>query len=199
MPPPAGTSLQSRLLVATPALGDPNFEETVVLVLEHSPEDGAVGVILNRPTATAMEGLLAGWHRLAATPPVLFLGGPVAPNAAICLARPWPGEGRVNGFEPLLGFEQLFGSSGPIGTLDLDLDPDLCASSVQDLRVFVGYAGWAGGQVETELESGSWFVVDASPDDAFSGDPGALWRTVLGRQEGRLAVFANYPPDPRVN
>jgi putative transcriptional regulator len=181
-------SLKNRLLVATPALGDPNFDHTVVLVLEHGDE-GAVGVVLNRPTETDVGAPLPGWHRMAAEPAVVFAGGPVSPSAAICLARPWPGE-RAAGWEPLFG---------PIGTLDLERDPDEVASTVQALRVFAGYAGWGGGQLEGEIEAGAWFVVDAQPDDALSQEPEELWRSVLRRQRGPLAMFANYPPNPAHN
>lgn len=181
-------SLRNRLLVASPSLGDPNFDHTVVLVLEHDG-GGAVGVVLNRPTETEVGGPLPGWHRMAAQPRVVFAGGPVAPGAAICLARTWGGEGAN-------GWERLF---GPLGTLHLERDPDLFASVVQDLRVFVGYAGWGGGQLESEIEAGAWFVVDAQVEDAFADDTSDLWSAVLRRQRGTLAMFANYPANPVLN
>src|SRR5205085_4903288 len=109
----AVTPLKGRLLVATPILGDPNFDGTVVLVLEHG-EEGAVGVVLNRPTGTDVSDPLPGWHRLAAEPAVVFVGGPVAPDAAICLARSWPDE-SLEAYEPLIG---------SLGTVDLSIDPD---------------------------------------------------------------------------
>ncbi len=180
--------LRGRLLVASPTLGDPNFEGSVVLVLEHG-DDGAVGVVLNRPTDTDLADPLPGWHRLAATPPVVFAGGPVAPDAAICLGRSWPDE-RVEAFEPF---------DGSLGTVDLSHDPDEVATALRDVRVFAGYAGWAGGQLEAEIDAGAWFVVDAHPDDVLSPEPDELWRSVLRRQRGRLAMFANYPPNPSMN
>src|SRR5688572_7000447 len=76
--------LKGRLLVATPNLGDPNFERTVVLILEHGPE-GALGVVLNRPSDLDLAEPLPEWARAAAHPPVVFIGGPVAPSAAVCL------------------------------------------------------------------------------------------------------------------
>lgn len=181
-------SLKGRLLVASPILGDPNFDGSVVLVLEHG-DDGAVGVVLNRPTGTDVAEPLPGWHRLAADPAVVFVGGPVSPDAAICLARSWPDE-RIDAFEPLLD---------SLGTVDLSIDPDEAASAIQGLRVFVGYAGWAGGQLEGEIEQGAWFVVDARPEDALSGEPDQLWQSVLRRQRGKLAMFANFPDNPALN
>ncbi len=183
-----GHSLRGRLLVATPILGDPNFDHTVVLVLEHG-DDGAVGVVLNRPTETDVAEPLPGWHRLAAEPAVVFLGGPVSPTAAICLGRGWPGETAT-------GYEALFGS---LGTVDLSLDPDEATSALQAIRVFVGYAGWGEGQLEGEIEAGAWFVVDAHPDDALSSEPEELWRAVLRRQRGHMAMYANFPPNPAMN
>lgn len=181
-------SLRGRLLVASPSLGDPNFERTVVLILEHN-EDGALGIVLNRPTGTDLAEPLPGWHRLAAEPAVVFVGGPVSPNAAICLAQSWPDE-FVEAYEPLLG---------TLGTVDLSINPDDVSSALQAVRVFVGYAGWGGGQLEDEIEAGAWFVVDALPDDPLSADPGSLWETVLRRQPGTLAMYANYPPNPVMN
>lgn len=180
--------LKGRLLVATPALADPNFEHTVVLVLEHA-DDGAVGLVLNRPGDVPLAAPLPGWERLAAEPPMVFEGGPVSPEAAICLGRGWPGE-EADGYEPL--FDGL-------GTVNLSLEPDDVAPAVQAIRVFIGYAGWGEGQLEEEIEAGAWFVVDAQPDDALSPTPDELWRTVLRRQGGRLAMFANFPPNPVMN
>lgn len=184
---PAGP-LRGRLLVATPILGDPNFDGTVVLVLEHGP-DGAVGVVLNRPTSTDVAEPLPGWDRLAADPAVVFSGGPVAPDAAICLARAWAEE-QLEAYQPLLG---------SLGTVDLSIDPDEVSSALQAVRVFVGYAGWAAGQLEGEIEAGAWFVVDARPDDAMSSHPDELWQAVLRRQRGKLAMYANFPPNPSAN
>jgi putative transcriptional regulator len=181
-------TMQGRLLVATPSLDDPNFTHTVILLLEHG-DDGAVGVVLNRPTGTDLAGALPTWSRLAAEPPVVFAGGPVAPDAAICLARPWPDE-TLDAYEPL--FDSL-------GTVDLSADPDRAAAGLQGLRVFAGYAGWGAGQLEGEIDAGAWWLVDAWPDDALSPEPEELWRAVLRRQRGPLSMFANYPPNPAMN
>ncbi len=181
-------TLKGRLLVATPALGDPNFDHTVVLILEHS-DDGALGVVLNRPTAAEVADSLPLWHPVAAEPAVLFVGGPVASDAVICLGRGWPGE-KTEGYEPLFG---------ELGTVDLTVDPDALSSALQAIRVFVGYAGWGEGQLEGEIEAGAWFVVDAHPDDAWSSQPEELWQRVLKRQKGTMAMFANFPSNPAMN
>lgn len=182
-------SLRGRLLVATPALMDPNFFRSVVLIVEHTDE-GAAGVVLNRPSETGLdEGPLDGWSSLAAEPQLVFVGGPVAPDAAVCLARTGP-ETAPPGWQPVIG---------GLGVLDLTVDLDEVRPGVDRIRVFAGYAGWGSGQLESELEEGSWYVVDADPEDALTAMPGALWRFVLRRQHGKLALVANFPADPSMN
>ena len=185
-------SLAGRLLVAIPTLPDPNFERSVVLVLDHDG-DGAVGVILNRPTDASLPVQLPGWASLAAAPAVVFLGGPVAPDAAIGVARAEPAVAQ-EGFLPLPGPHRA-----ALGTVDLSLVPDEAAPTVTDVRVFAGYAGWGAGQLEGELARGDWIVVDGEPGDPFSDDPDDLWRAVLRRQPGPLARLARFPDDPSLN
>ncbi len=191
-------ALKGRLLVATPNLGDPNFERTVVLVLEHGDE-GALGVVLNRPSELDVADPLPEWAGAAAHPPVVFIGGPVAPSAAVCLARLSNDRG-ARGWQPLVGPRgPLRGRTGPVGTLDLDSDPDEIIPRVEDIRVFAGYAGWGPGQIEGEIAEGGWFVVDADAADPLSTSPEDLWAAVLRRQRGTLALFATYPADPSAN
>ncbi|MGH9034409.1 MAG: YqgE/AlgH family protein [Acidimicrobiia bacterium] len=181
------TSHRGRLLVATPELGDPNFERTVVLLLEHTPE-GAVGVVLNRPSGTLLTEAgtdWGGWDAFAASPDVIFVGGPVARTAVIAVARTV--DGKTEGFQPVLGED--------VGIVDLALEPH----GVDAVRLFAGYAGWGGGQLEAEIAAGGWFVLDALPSDPLAVEPEELWRDVLRRQGGRLALFADCPPDPSLN
>ncbi len=185
-------SFTGRLLVAAPALRDPNFDRTVVLVLEHGP-DGALGVVLNRPTDTDLYSALPRWERFAADPSVVFEGGPVAPTAAICLGRasaPENAEAEPDGWHPLFA---------GLATIDLERDPEDLTQPVHDIRVFAGYAGWGGGQLDGEVANDDWIVTDFRPDDAFTADPDALWRQVLGRKGGAYALLATMPPDPSVN
>ncbi|MDT4987049.1 MAG: putative transcriptional regulator [Micromonosporaceae bacterium] len=182
-------SLTGRLLVATPALRDPNFERTVVLRVAHE-DGGARGVVLNRATEVSVTEVLGSWGALAGEPPVVFEGGPVQPEAAICLARTRPGVDGVSGFNRV---------AGAIGTVDLSGDPDTLREGVLGVRVFAGYAGWAPGQLENEISTGSWFVFDALPGDAFAHRPDDLWPMVLRRQGGLLAAVAHYPSDPSLN
>lgn len=180
--------MKGRLLVAVPGTYDPNFDRTVVLLLEHT-DDGALGVVLNRPSETGVEAALPGWEPVAAAPPVVFVGGPVAPTGALALGTVTGDD--AEGWTPVLG---------PVGLLDLGHSPASAAGAeVAQARLFAGHAGWTAGQLEGELAAGGWFVVDAEPDDALVSDPEQLWPSVLARQPGRLAWFANCPADPRAN
>jgi putative transcriptional regulator len=177
-----------RLLVAAPELRDPNFDRTVILVLEHAAE-GAVGVVLNRPSTTDLCVALPRWERFAADPSVVFVGGPVSPAAAIGLGRTPPAV-EPDGWSPLFA---------GLGTIDLERDPEELAVPLREVRVFAGYAGWGPGQLDGEVDSGAWYVVDARPEDTASPEPDDLWRTVLRRQKGPLAMVANFPADPAMN
>lgn len=182
------------LLVATPLLADPNFRRTVVLVVEHAPEEGTLGVVLNRPTEVPVSRVLPPWAELASGPSVVFQGGPVALDSALALASV-PGEDEPLGWRGLDGPPAV----SRIGLVDLDAPPEILAAEVRQLRVFAGYSGWATGQLEGEIEQGAWYVVPAEPVDAFAEDPAYLWRTVLRRQGGDLALVATFPDDPAMN
>jgi putative transcriptional regulator len=183
-----------RLLVATPLLDDPNFRRSVVLVLEHDEDGGTLGVVINRPSEITVTQVLPSWDPLVTGPSVLFEGGPVQTDSALALAAVLSGE------EPL-GWRRLQGRSvtSRLGTVDLDAPPEILAGEITQMRIFAGYAGWTAGQLEGELEEGAWYVVDSEPGDTFDSDPATLWRTVLRRQQGDLALVATFPDDPQQN
>ena len=194
------TSLSGALLVASPTLADPNFARSVVLLLDHDSE-GALGVILNRPSEIATRDAvplprLPGWADLISEPAVVHVGGPVTPEAVVCLGRirgdrtVHPGVRSLPGWTPLGGF---------VGAIDLDGEPDDLLALLDGLRVFAGYAGWGPGQLEHELRVGGWLVLAAEPDDAFTANPANLWSRVLRRQGGELALLHTMPVDPTNN
>ncbi|MFI6349545.1 YqgE/AlgH family protein [Streptomyces sp. NPDC050560] len=187
------SSLTGRLLVATPALADPNFDRAVVLVLDHDDE-GSLGVVLNRPTPVDVGDILEGWGDLAGAPGVVFQGGPVSLDSALGVAVvPGGGEG---GESAPLGWRRVHGA---IGLVDLEAPPELLASALGSLRIFAGYAGWGPGQLEEELGEGAWYVVESEPGDVSSPSPERLWRQVLRRQRNELAMVATYPDDASLN
>ncbi|HUG65528.1 MAG TPA: YqgE/AlgH family protein [Gaiellaceae bacterium] len=178
-------SLKGQLLVAGPGLLDPNFWRTVVLVGEHS-EEGALGVVLNRSSETPVaEGApeLAG---IADGMGYVHVGGPVQPSAVVVLA---------DFVEPQDDDAVVVES---VGFLPAEVDPDELGE-VRRARVYVGYAGWGPGQLDDELDEGSWIVEPAVPDDVFTDEPDDLWSAVLRRKGGPFGVLATMPPDPSRN
>jgi len=181
---------KGRLLVATPPLDDPNFDRTVIYVLEHHDE-GALGVVVNRPTDESLGEPLDRWADLQARPAAVFHGGPVERDALIALAlSDRPVDTATDELAPV---------SGRVSSADLSTDPAFVAGRVTAVRIFRGYAGWGPGQLEGEIEAGAWLVLDAEPGDIFDGQPDVLWRTVLERQGGRLAWLASAPDDLSAN
>lgn len=178
-----------RLLVATPQIEEGVFRRSVVLVLHHDA-DGAQGVVLNRPLDADVGDVLPGWEEHLSTPQSLFQGGPVQLDSALGLVTV-PGDAA----EPT-GVMRLFGS---VGLVNLDTPPLLVAPEIGGMRIFAGYAGWSPGQLDTEIRTGSWYVVDAEVLDAFTDEPEDLWRRVLRRQVGPLSWVAYYPEDPTEN
>lgn len=172
--------LAGRLLVATPVLGDPNFNHTVVIMLEHS-EEGALGLVLNRPSRTEVAEALPDWQDLVGEPPVMFVGGPVEGSAVVAVGE---AAGELDGVAPV---------RDDLGVVDLHRGRDHYLDGLHRLRLFAGYAGWGPGQAEDEVAEGAWYVLDAQADDVFTGEPRELWRTVLQRAGGKLALLANAP------
>ena len=177
-------SLRGQLLISSPALVDPNFRRTVVLVTHHD-EDGAMGLVLTRPSEVRVADAVPELASLPGADDVVHVGGPVQPEAIMALAEfDDPGDAVA----PLVG---------RVGFMPADAAPEGLA--VSRLRVFAGYAGWGAGQLEAELEEPSWIITGAEPDDAFAPDPDELWRSVLHRKGGPFALLATMPFDPELN
>lgn len=175
-------------MVAEPMLGDPNFDRSVVLILDHG-EHGALGIVLNRPTELEVAAVLDEWAGWALEPRVLHLGGPVDQSSVIGLAR------RRSPGVPA-GWSQILGD---LGSVDLDGVAAEIGPGVDGVRFFAGYSGWGAGQLESELAEDAWLVVDAAPADVFAPDPTEMWRAVLRRQGGKVGMLANFPEDPSLN
>jgi putative AlgH/UPF0301 family transcriptional regulator len=180
------------LLVALPTLTDPTFAGAVVYVLDHS-ETGTIGVVLGRPSEVRIGDVLPGWSELAVEPGVFHVGGPCEADTALCLATR-RGAGQLPADS---GLRQV---AGPVHLVDLDSDPDVLDGEIEGLRVFAGYAGWSAGQLTRELAEGAWACVAGDPGDVLAGIAGPeLWRSVLRRQSGRLAVLSTATADPSAN
>lgn len=185
-----------RLLLATPLLVEPTFARTVVFLLEHD-DDGTVGVVVNRPSRTPVGQVLPSWHASASDPDVVFTGGPVQPDGALCLGEVRPG-GRdevVEGEDALRPLPGGAGLGGVLATVDLEADGGEVAPALANVRIYAGHSGWAGGQLADEIAQGAWIVVDGGKHDVFSRAPSVLWRQVLRRQPPPLSLLATYPPE----
>jgi putative transcriptional regulator len=177
-------SLQGKLLISSPLLHDPNFRKTVVLIAHHD-DDGAMGLVLSRPSDVAGADAAPALDGLPGADDPVFVGGPVEPTALMVLAE----------------FDDVDEAAAPIfgrlGFMPADAEPqDL---SIQRLRIFAGYSGWSSGQLEAELREPAWLIVDAEADDAFARDPDELWRSVLRRHGGPLTLMERMPFDPGLN
>jgi putative transcriptional regulator len=181
------------LLVATPGLLDPNFERSVVLLLD-TDEDGALGVVLNRPTTVAVAEILPDWVQRVGAPDVLFQGGPVSTDSALAVGASMT-LGTDPNVEPV-GFRRLYDD---VGIVDLDTPTDLIAPALTHLRIFAGYAGWGVDQLREEIGAGAWYVVPSRTSDLFGDDPLRLWERVLRRQPGELPWVSTRPVDPTMN
>jgi putative transcriptional regulator len=179
-------SLRAQLLVASPQLLDPNFARTVVLITEHN-NDGAMGVVLNRPATTTVTDAAPELEDLVQPGDDVFVGGPVQPSSVIVLAE-WdsPDDAAVPIFDG-------------IGFVGAEADPDELARTVSRARVFAGFAGWSPGQLELELERDDWILEPALPEDVFASAPEQLWSDVLERKGGEYALVARMPLDPSLN
>ncbi|UYM04107.1 YqgE/AlgH family protein [Solicola gregarius] len=193
LPDGAGTpsgGLAGQLLVATPALVDGHFRRSVVLVLDHD-DDGALGVILNRRTTIEVDDVLPGWSSTVTAPGGVYEGGPVATDSALAV-----GLLAVDPEDEPIGWRKMFGR---VGLVDLDAPSSVIEDALAGMRIYAGYAGWGDGQLEAEIEDGSWLVLAAADGDLLHASPDTLWRDVLRRQGSELRLLSTYPEDPTLN
>src|ERR671916_2247412 len=171
------------VLVASILLADGVFNRTVVLVLDRD-DHGALGVVLNEISQTRLDAVLPEWVSAVSRPQLLFHGGPVSPNGAICLASVASTE------EEPPGWRRLFDG---VGLLHLDTPIEIVAGAYRDLRIFAGYSGWAAGQLQAEIAEGMWHVVDADYADVFGAEPLDLWRRAVRPPGTPRAPFSTSP------
>lgn len=183
-------SLQGHFLIAAPRLSDPNFFHTVVLLVQHN-EDGALGLVINRPLAATVQEV---WKQV---------------SDATCLIEAFihqggPCEGPLM---VLHGDDELGGDltimPGMMLSTNKESIEQLVTEGASPTRFFVGYAGWAAGQLEHELETASWLAVPAQPEQVFDDARDDLWHQ-LHRAATRAAQSTWIPPqlmpdDPSMN
>jgi putative transcriptional regulator len=180
-------SLRGKLLIASPALVDPNFHRTVILIAEHTDE-GAMGLVLNRPAETLVADVVPDLSALAEAEAPVYFGGPVASDSVIVLAE----------FDdPQLAGVLLEGDLGFVGSDRGDMTD--VAAGVRRARVYAGHSGWGPGQLEGELEEDSWIIEPPQREEIFADDAEGLWSAVLRRKGREYALLSTMPPDPSVN
>ncbi len=179
-------SMKGQLLLASPALFDPNFRRTVVLVTEHNDE-GAAGLVLNRRSETAVAAAVPDLVPLVPEEDLVYVGGPVQQAAVLVLAEfDDPGDAAMLVVDD-------------VGFVPGDGDFELLAGATRRARVFAGYAGWGAGQLEAELEESSWIVETRAGLDLFPEPETDLWSSVLQSKGGAYRVVALMPEDPSRN
>ncbi|MGB3771582.1 MAG: YqgE/AlgH family protein [Rhodococcus sp. (in: high G+C Gram-positive bacteria)] len=179
------------LLVSSTELVEPTFRRTVVYIIEHN-DAGSLGVVINRPSETAVRGVLPRWSDLTVAPKDLYVGGPVKRDSALCLATLRRGVDA----EDVRGIRRV---DGRVVMIDLDSDPAQMAPLVEGVRIFAGYSGWTLGQLEGELERDDWMVLSALPSDVVGPPDRDLWARVLRRQPLPLAMLATHPGNVDTN
>jgi putative transcriptional regulator len=173
----------AKLLVASRELGDPNFAETVVLLVHYDAE-GAVGLILNRRTDVPLSRVFDGLKAAKDRSDPVYLGGPVGAPAAFALLKS-PAKHEVA--------ERIFGEVYLISSKALFEQTIATRPDPGAFHVYLGYAGWSSDQLRKEVELGAWFIFPADAATVFDSDPDSLWSQMIRKTELKLA--GNEPPD----
>ncbi len=186
-PPPQRTAgmrpAKGRFLVAVRELRDPNFAQTIILLTKYG-EDGAMGLIVNRSTDVKLAGILEleGVEKRTET---IFAGGPVERSAVLLLAR---SETQLEKSDSIFGDVYLSANRALLEKYIAGSEGD------ESFRLYAGYSGWAAGQLDFEMERGSWHVFPADADTVFSTRPSKVWERWIERTEMRFAMNPISPP-----
>ena len=169
-----------KLLVSARNLPDPNFADSVVLLIQYDAQ-GALGLMINRRTQATISRVLQDLSVAKSKSDPVYLGGPVELDAVFGLSR---SKKKIDGATSILD-EVYLVSSKPV------LEKTLAASAGPgDFRLYLGYCGWAGGQLETEVDHGGWWILDADPKLVFDPDPASVWSRLIARTEREFAMTA---------
>lgn len=166
---------KGKFLVASRSLRDPNFSETVILLVDYDRDGGAIGVVVNRPTEVALVDALPEVRELRKRKDVVYLGGPVALDRMLLLFRT-----REQPPQSLRVFDRVF-ASGSLDALRRSM------ARGDSIRAYAGYAGWGPGQLDMEVGRGDWFIGPADSDAVFTERPAAVWGRLVERFSGDWA------------
>lgn len=175
---------QGKLLVADPYLYDPNFKRSVILMTGHSHEEGSIGFILNKPLRMDVENLLSDFPEFESQ---VYYGGPVSTETIHFIHT----AGKILDDSQSLGRGLFWG--GNYEQLKFLISNGLIKSS--DIRFYVGYAGWSPGQLQSEMDAGSWVVAENDLNYIFNTHSKRLWKNVLSNKGEHFAVIAEMPDE----
>ncbi len=178
---------KGKILISEPFLNDPNFKRTIILLTEHN-EEGSIGFILNKPTQFRVHHLLEDFPEFDA--PVYF-GGPVQVNSLQFIHK----AGNIIEDSTEICDGLYWGGSFEILKLLIEAKQIHPA----DVRFFIGYSGWTGGQLNDEIKINSWIVTSTSTENIFSDEPDKLWSGILKGMGKKFAILASFPENPSVN
>ncbi len=174
-----------KFLVAHRKLADPNFAESVVLIV-HRDKTGTIGLIINQRTRLTLAKIFEDVKGAAGQTDSMYFGGPVEPRGVMALIR--TSDAPANS-EHVFGDIYLMSRKTQLDkTIATQPDP-------KHFRAFMGYSGWGIGQLETEMKTGSWFVFPGSPSIVFDPAPKSVWEKLIQRTEQQLAILFNFPPE----
>ena len=177
------------LLISEPFLADPNFERSVVFLVEHN-EEGSVGFVLNKPSFLKLNEVILGEE--IPQEQSLFVGGPVQQDTLHMVHR--SAFLKEDSHQIV---ENVYWGGGFEAVLDLVRNGQAPHPQV---RFFLGYSGWSPGQLEGELKEKSWIIFRNTNENLiFDTSPDDLWKKVLSLMGGRFKMYSNYPTDPRMN
>lgn len=178
---------KGKILISEPFLNDPNFKRSIILLSEHNDE-GTVGFILNKPTQLKVTQLLDDFPEFDS---MVNFGGPVQVNTLQFVHR--LGD-IIEGSTELAEGLYWGGSFDNLKELIR-----LNRVSPEDIRFFLGYSGWTGGQLDDEIKINSWIVTSATVENVFSDEPDKLWADILKSMGKKFAILASFPENPSVN
>lgn len=181
---PSAGNLTGSLLVAHPSLVDPNFRRTILFLSHHSAEDGAIGLVLNRPLKKTFGQAAADKSPRALEKVGLYYGGPVSLDHVTIASLQWRTNPTSVAFQSFMGnIENIqIGSEWKSG-----------------LKAFVGYAGWSRGQLEGEIAQKAWIVLSPTRELIEMPEPENAWRDIMRRSGPLMRLLAEAPDDPELN
>ncbi len=182
--PSSAGNLTGSLLVAHPSLRDENFRRSIILLSHHSAEDGAVGIVLNRPAGQSISDMSTDIFPAFLSSIPVFTGGPVSDADLLLASIEWDVASNSVTF-------QTFGDPAEADEIPSETRPTL--------RAFLGYSGWSRGQLEAEIAQTGWLVVPPTASLIAAHNTDDAWRTLMRSVSPVHHLLSKMPDDPSLN